>query len=31
MKEWVIIPLDYSDKWIDFAREAMKFALTLAK
>lgn len=31
MKEWVIIPKDHSDKWIDFALEAKKFALTLAK
>jgi len=31
MKEWVIIPFDYSDKWIAYAKEAMKFALTLAK
>ncbi|NHJ47816.1 MAG: hypothetical protein FK733_08515 [Asgard group archaeon] len=31
MKEWVIIPIDHSDKWLDFTKEAMKFALTLAK
>jgi hypothetical protein len=31
MKEWVIIPQDYSDKWIDYASEAKKFAKTLAK
>jgi hypothetical protein len=31
MKEWVIIPLKYSDKWMDYAKEAMKFAETLAK
>ena len=31
MKEWVTIPLKDSDKWIDYAKEAMKFALTLAK
>ncbi|MGB5909789.1 MAG: hypothetical protein WBH31_01210 [Promethearchaeia archaeon] len=31
MKEWVIIPLEYSDKWIDYALEAKKFVKTLAK
>ena len=31
MKEWVIIPSKYSDKWFDFVEEAMKFAETLAK
>ncbi len=31
MKEWVIIPLKDSDKWINFAKEGMRFALTLAK
>jgi len=31
MKEWVIIPLEYLDKWIDYALEAKKFAKTLAK
>ncbi|MHA2430241.1 MAG: hypothetical protein ACXACC_04310 [Promethearchaeota archaeon] len=31
MKEWVIIPINYSDKWIDYALEAKKFAKTLAK
>jgi hypothetical protein len=31
MKEWVIIPTEFSDKWTDFAEEARKFALTLAK
>ncbi|MBK5113862.1 MAG: hypothetical protein KGD59_01740 [Candidatus Heimdallarchaeota archaeon] len=30
-KEWVIIPLKNSDKWIGYAKEAMKFALALAK
>ena len=31
MKEWVIIPKEYSDKWIDYASEAKQFAKTLAK
>ena len=31
MKEWVIIPLEYSDKWISYASEAKQFAITLAK
>jgi len=31
MKEWVIISIEYSDKWIDFASEAKDFAKTLAK
>lgn len=31
MKEWVIIPLKFADKWIDYALEAKKFAKTLAK
>ena len=31
MKEWVIIPVEYSHKWIEFASEAKKFAKTLAK
>jgi hypothetical protein len=31
MKEWVIIPIEHSDKWIDFASEAKSFAKTLAK
>ena len=31
MKEWVIIPEEHSDKWIDYASEAKKFAKTLAK
>jgi hypothetical protein len=31
MKEWVTIPLESSDKWTAFAKEGMKFALTLAK
>ena len=25
MKEWVIIPIEYSDKWINFASEAKDF------
>ena len=31
MKEWVIIPTEYSDNWINYASEAKKFAKTLAK
>jgi hypothetical protein len=31
MKEWVIIPLDFQDKWINYASEAKKFAKKLAK
>lgn len=31
MKEWVIIPKKYSDKWINYATEAKEFAKTLAK
>jgi hypothetical protein len=31
MKEWVTIPLASSDKWTTYAKEAMKFALILAK
>ena len=31
MKEWVIIPEDHSEKWIDYASEAKEFAKTLAK
>ncbi|MHA2366257.1 MAG: hypothetical protein ACXAC7_20040 [Candidatus Hodarchaeales archaeon] len=31
MKEWVIIPTDFRDKWIDFASDARKFAKKLAK
>ncbi len=31
MKEWVTIPLASLDKWIAYANEGMKFALTLAK
>jgi hypothetical protein len=31
MKEWVIIPEEYSDKWIEYALEAKAFAKTLAK
>jgi hypothetical protein len=31
MKEWVIIPEKFSEKWIDLATEAKAFAKTLAK
>ena len=31
MKEWVIIPEEHSDKWIEYASEAKQFAKTLAK
>jgi hypothetical protein len=31
MKEWVIIPEEYSNKWIEYASEAKQFAKTLAK
>lgn len=31
MKEWVIISKEVSDKWIEYASEAKKFAKTLAK
>ena len=31
MKEWVIIPEEYGNKWIEYASEAKKFAKTLAK
>ena len=31
MKEWVIIPEKYVDKWIEYASEAKDFAITLAK
>jgi hypothetical protein len=31
MKEWVIIPIEHSDKWIEYASEAKAFAKTLAK
>ena len=31
MKEWAIIPENTSEKWIDYASEAMEFAKTLAK
>jgi hypothetical protein len=31
MKEWVIIPLEYTNKWIEYAQEAKEFAKTLAK
>ncbi len=31
MKEWVIIPIDNMEKWVDYASEAKEFAKTLAK
>jgi hypothetical protein len=31
MKEWVIIPEKYADKWIEYASEAKTYAKTLAK
>ena len=31
MKEWVIIPMDVKEKWIEYTNEAMKFAKKLAK
>ena len=31
MKEWVIIPEEFSTKWKEYALEAKSFALTLAK
>jgi hypothetical protein len=31
MKEWVIIPIECSDKWIEYTSEAKEFAKTLAK
>ena len=31
MKEWVIIPIEESDNWLDYASEAKAFAKTLAK
>ena len=31
MKEWVIIPKEYSGKWVDYASEAKQFAKRLAK
>ncbi len=31
MKEWVIIPEEYANKWIEYASEAKIFAKTLAK
>ncbi len=30
MKEWVIIPEEYANKWIEYASEAKTFAKTLA-
>ena len=31
MKEWVIIPEEYANKWIEYGSEAKTFAKTLAK
>ena len=31
MKEWIIIPEKFSDKWISYVSEAKEFALELAK
>lgn len=31
MKEWIIIPKQFSEKWFDFSKEGMEFAETLAK
>ncbi|MHA1945218.1 MAG: hypothetical protein ACXAC6_02655 [Candidatus Hodarchaeales archaeon] len=31
LKEWIIIPLENCDKWIDYAQEAKEFVTTLAK
>ncbi len=31
MKEWVIIPVEFSDKWQDLTLEAKEYALKLAK
>ena len=31
MKEWVIIPLEFQDKWIEYTEEAKAFAKILAK
>jgi hypothetical protein len=31
MKEWVIIPDEYANKWIEYASEAKTYAKTLAK
>jgi len=31
MKEWVIIPEEFANKWIEYASEAKQFAKTLAK
>lgn len=31
MKEWVIIPEDFSPKWIEYASEAKEFAKILSK
>lgn len=31
MKEWVIIPEEFSEKWMDYTLEAKQFAENLAK
>ncbi len=31
MKEWVIIPLEIHEKWIDYAQEAKEFVTTKSK
>jgi hypothetical protein len=31
MKEWVIIPEEFANKWIEYASEAKKFAKKLSK
>ena len=31
MREWVIIPEEYGNKWIEYASEAKTYAKTLAK
>ena len=31
MKEWIIIPVEFCNKWIEIAAEGKEFALSLAK
>lgn len=31
MKEWIIIPIEFNENWIDYAQEAKEFVTTLAK
>ncbi len=31
MKEWIIIPIDSKEKWIEYAQEAKEFVKTLIK